>query len=166
MIPTAIVNWERPTDIQNLGAFTGSTGYFRSLIKGYATVVQPLTISAATQKIGGNLPREVFPDEGVGGSGGVEAYEEEWQGRAEVARSMTNGVRALTVTIFLPSPVSGCEEEEQAKGGADAPSLARTIVPSPAVRVALRGEDGEETHEGSNTASGAGTTCAGSLGIT
>jgi hypothetical protein len=40
---TAIVNWERPTNIQNLGAFTGLTGYFRSLIKGYATIAQPLT---------------------------------------------------------------------------------------------------------------------------
>ncbi|KAG6903546.1 hypothetical protein DXG01_016988, partial [Tephrocybe rancida] len=31
---TAIVDWKTPTDLQNLGAFTGLTGYFRSLVKG------------------------------------------------------------------------------------------------------------------------------------
>jgi hypothetical protein len=40
---TAIVDWKRPTDLQNLAAFTGLTGYFRSLIKGYAALAQPLT---------------------------------------------------------------------------------------------------------------------------
>src|ERR1700690_3140889 len=40
---TAIVNWEVPTNLQNLMAFTGLTGYFRSLIKGYAAMAQPLT---------------------------------------------------------------------------------------------------------------------------
>jgi RNase H-like domain found in reverse transcriptase/Reverse transcriptase (RNA-dependent DNA polymerase) len=40
---TAIVDWKRPTDLQNLSAFTGLTGYFRSLIKGYAALAQPLT---------------------------------------------------------------------------------------------------------------------------
>lgn len=40
---TAIVDWKTPTDLQNLGAFTGITGYFRTLIKGYSTMAQPLT---------------------------------------------------------------------------------------------------------------------------
>jgi hypothetical protein len=40
---TAIVDWKQPTDLQNLAAFTGLTGYFRSLIKGYAALAQPLT---------------------------------------------------------------------------------------------------------------------------
>jgi hypothetical protein len=40
---TAIVNWKQPTELQNLAVFTGLTGYFRSLIKGYAAIAQPLT---------------------------------------------------------------------------------------------------------------------------
>ena len=40
---TAIVDWKRPADLQNLNAFTGLTGYFRPLIKGYAAIAQPLT---------------------------------------------------------------------------------------------------------------------------
>jgi hypothetical protein len=40
---TAIVDWELPTDVQNLGSFTGLTGYFRGLIAGYAGIAQPLT---------------------------------------------------------------------------------------------------------------------------
>ena len=40
---TAITDWKTPTDLQNLGSFLGLTGYFRSLIKGYASVAQPLT---------------------------------------------------------------------------------------------------------------------------
>jgi hypothetical protein len=40
---TVIVDWKRPTDLQNLAAFTGLTGYYRSLIKGYAALAQPLT---------------------------------------------------------------------------------------------------------------------------
>jgi transposase InsO family protein len=40
---TAIVEWKTPTDLQNLSAFLGLAGYFRSLIKGYATMAQPLT---------------------------------------------------------------------------------------------------------------------------
>jgi transposase InsO family protein len=40
---TAIVDWKTPTDLQNLGAFTGITGYFRTLVKGYSTMAQPLT---------------------------------------------------------------------------------------------------------------------------
>lgn len=40
---TAIVDWQTPTDVQNLGSFTGLTGYFRGLIKGYRARVQPLT---------------------------------------------------------------------------------------------------------------------------
>ncbi|GLB38087.1 putative retrotransposable element Tf2 155 kDa protein type 1-like [Lyophyllum shimeji] len=40
---TAIVDWKTPTDVQNLTAFTGLTGYFRSLVKGYAVMAQPLT---------------------------------------------------------------------------------------------------------------------------
>jgi hypothetical protein len=31
---TAVVDWEAPRDLQNLGAFLGLTGYFRTLIKG------------------------------------------------------------------------------------------------------------------------------------
>jgi hypothetical protein len=40
---TAVVDWKTPTDLQNLGSFLGLTGYFRSLIKGYASIAQPLT---------------------------------------------------------------------------------------------------------------------------
>lgn len=40
---TAIVNWAVPTDLQNLHAFTCLAGYFRPLIKDYATIAQPLT---------------------------------------------------------------------------------------------------------------------------
>jgi hypothetical protein len=40
---TAIADWKRPTNLQNLSAFTGLTGYFRSLVKGYAALAQPLT---------------------------------------------------------------------------------------------------------------------------
>jgi hypothetical protein len=40
---TAIADWKRPTDLQNLGSFLGLTGYFRPLIKGYASIAQPLT---------------------------------------------------------------------------------------------------------------------------
>ena len=40
---TAVADWKTPTDLQNLGSFVGLTGYFRSLIKGYASIVQPLT---------------------------------------------------------------------------------------------------------------------------
>jgi hypothetical protein len=40
---TAIANWKKPTDLQNLGSFLGLANYFRSLIKGYASIAQPLT---------------------------------------------------------------------------------------------------------------------------
>ena len=40
---TAIVDWKQPMNLQNLTAFTGLTGYFRPLIKGYAVLAQPLT---------------------------------------------------------------------------------------------------------------------------
>ena len=40
---TAIVNWAVPTDLQNLQVFTCLAGYFRPLIKDYATIAQPLT---------------------------------------------------------------------------------------------------------------------------
>ena len=40
---TAVADRKTPEDLQNLGSFVGLTGYFRSLIKGYASIVQPLT---------------------------------------------------------------------------------------------------------------------------
>ena len=40
---TAIADWKAPKDLQNLGSFLGLTGHFRSLVKGYATMAQPLT---------------------------------------------------------------------------------------------------------------------------
>jgi len=40
---TSIVDWETPRDLQNLGSFLGLTGYFHSLVKGYAVIAQPLT---------------------------------------------------------------------------------------------------------------------------
>ena len=40
---TAITDWRIPKDLQNLGSFLGLTGHFRSLIKGYVTIAQPLT---------------------------------------------------------------------------------------------------------------------------
>jgi hypothetical protein len=40
---TALVDWKAPKDLQNLGSFLGLAGYFRSLIKGYAMMAQPLT---------------------------------------------------------------------------------------------------------------------------
>jgi len=40
---TAVVDWKTPHDLQNLGAFLGLTGYFRSFIKGYSGIARPLT---------------------------------------------------------------------------------------------------------------------------
>ena len=40
---TAIADWKKPKDLQNLGSFLGLTGHFISLIKGYATIAQPLS---------------------------------------------------------------------------------------------------------------------------
>jgi len=40
---TAIMDWKTPHDLQNLAGFLGLTGYFRSLVKGYAALAQPLT---------------------------------------------------------------------------------------------------------------------------
>ena len=40
---TVIVDWKMLMDLQNLGAFTGITGYFHTLIKGYSMMAQPLT---------------------------------------------------------------------------------------------------------------------------
>jgi len=40
---TAVVNWGVPQNLQNLNSFTCLTGYFRSLIKDYTIIVQPLT---------------------------------------------------------------------------------------------------------------------------
>ena len=40
---TAIAHWKTPTDLQNLGSFLGLAGYFRPLIKGYASIAQPLS---------------------------------------------------------------------------------------------------------------------------
>ncbi|KAJ7469500.1 hypothetical protein FB451DRAFT_1368535 [Mycena latifolia] len=69
---------------------------------------------------GGALP---YP--GGRGSGGVEAKLRAEEG----ARCMTKGARALTLTIFLPAPASGREEEVGGKAERTHPSLARTIVP-------------------------------------
>jgi hypothetical protein len=40
---TTVVNWGIPQDLLNLNSFTCLTGYFRSLIKDYAVIAQPLT---------------------------------------------------------------------------------------------------------------------------
>lgn len=40
---TAVVDWAQPADLQNLGSFLGLAGYFRSLIKGYSAIAQPLS---------------------------------------------------------------------------------------------------------------------------
>ena len=40
---TAIMDWKTPTDLQNLRSFIGLTGHFQPLIKGYASIAQPLT---------------------------------------------------------------------------------------------------------------------------
>jgi len=40
---TAVVDWGIPQDLLNLNSFTCLTGYFRSLIKDYAVIAQPLT---------------------------------------------------------------------------------------------------------------------------
>ena len=39
---TAVVNWQTPTTIQNLGSFLGLTGYFQPLIKNYSLLEKPL----------------------------------------------------------------------------------------------------------------------------
>ena len=39
---TAVVNWPQPVDAMNLSSFLGLTGWFRDLIKGYATIERPL----------------------------------------------------------------------------------------------------------------------------
>ena len=38
----AVVNWQTPTTIQNLGSFLGLTGYFQPLIKNYSLLEKPL----------------------------------------------------------------------------------------------------------------------------
>ena len=38
----AIVNWQTPTTIQNLGSFLSLMGYFRPLIKNYSLLEKPL----------------------------------------------------------------------------------------------------------------------------
>jgi hypothetical protein len=48
---TAIAEWKTPKDLQNLGYFLGLTGYFRPLIKGYATMAQLLTDLARNLKL-------------------------------------------------------------------------------------------------------------------
>jgi hypothetical protein len=45
---TAVVNWQKPTTIQNLEAFLGLTGYFRPLIKNYCLLEKPLKDLANT----------------------------------------------------------------------------------------------------------------------
>ena len=45
---TAIVNWQRPTTIQNLEAFLGLTGYFWPLIRNYCLLEKPLKDLANT----------------------------------------------------------------------------------------------------------------------
>ena len=45
---TAVVNWHRPTTIQNLEAFLGLTGYFQPLIKNYSLLEKPLKDLANT----------------------------------------------------------------------------------------------------------------------
>ena len=40
---TALVEWKIPKDLQNLLSFLGLAGHLRHLIKGYATMAQPLT---------------------------------------------------------------------------------------------------------------------------
>ena len=40
---TAIADWRIPKDLQNLGSFLDLTCHFRSLIKGYVMIAQPLT---------------------------------------------------------------------------------------------------------------------------
>ncbi|KAJ7469547.1 hypothetical protein FB451DRAFT_1176789 [Mycena latifolia] len=52
---------------------------------------------------------------GVRGSSGVEANEEEG---ADGARRMANGVRAFTLTIFLPSPASELRQKGRRKSDA------------------------------------------------
>ena len=39
---TAVMNWQTPTTIQNLGSFLGLTGYFQPLIKNYSLLEKPL----------------------------------------------------------------------------------------------------------------------------
>ncbi|KAJ7469504.1 hypothetical protein FB451DRAFT_1176739 [Mycena latifolia] len=96
---------------------------------------------------------------GIGGSGGVEAYEAEYEGGAERTRRMTNGVRAPSLTVFLPSPASGCEEEvkkkwERRRSGRT-PRFSFCVSTGPRART---------THDGS--ASGAGRRRTVSFGIT
>ena len=39
---TAVINWQTPSTIQNLGSFLGLTGYFWPLIKNYSLLEKPL----------------------------------------------------------------------------------------------------------------------------
>jgi hypothetical protein len=48
---TAVINWTRPTTIQNLEAFLGLTGYFRPLIKNYSLLEKPLKDLANTLQV-------------------------------------------------------------------------------------------------------------------
>ena len=39
----AITNWSQPTIIKQLRGFLGLTGYYRRVVKNYASIVEPLT---------------------------------------------------------------------------------------------------------------------------
>jgi hypothetical protein len=57
---TAVVDWETPRDLQNLGVFLGLTGYFRNLIKGYAKIAQPLTDLVKAAEIPRKRGKDVY----------------------------------------------------------------------------------------------------------
>jgi hypothetical protein len=50
---TAIVDWDTPHDLLNLKSFLGLCGHFRSLIKDYARIAQPLTDLEMLARVGG-----------------------------------------------------------------------------------------------------------------
>jgi hypothetical protein len=50
---TAIIDWDAPHDLLNLKSFLGLCGHFRSLIKDYARIAQPLTDLERLARVGG-----------------------------------------------------------------------------------------------------------------